>query len=156
MSEGAPAPSPQYDDTLELINAEVTASLARLSDSGSSIDTKATILVGYAAAAATFLATRHAELILAALAYAAFGLAAGFGIWAFAVRLYQDAPEPRQLFSGYHAQPKGRVLAVIAATRVEVFENNARKHARKAQRWWLSVLSLVVGITLMLIALISA
>lgn len=59
--------------------------------------------VGYAAAASSFLATRHAQPVLAALAYAAYGLAAGFGIWAYAVRLYQDVPEPRQLFNGYHA-----------------------------------------------------
>jgi hypothetical protein len=61
MSEATPAQAPLRDDTLELINTEVTASLARLSDSGTSIDTKAAILVGYAAAAASFLATRRAE-----------------------------------------------------------------------------------------------
>jgi hypothetical protein len=156
MSEATHAQAPLQNDTLELINTEVTASLARLSDSGTSIDTKAAILVGYAAAAASFLATRHAEVVLAALAYAAYGLAAGFGIWAYAVRLYQDVPEPRQLFNGYHAQPRAQVLAAMAATRVEAFESNARKHARKARRWWMSILSLAVGVTLMLIALISA
>jgi hypothetical protein len=155
MSEVTPAQLPQHDDTLELINTEVTASLARLSESGSSIDTKAAILVGYAAVAASFLATRHAQPVLAALAYAAYGLTAGFGIWAYAVRLYQDVPDPRQLFNGYHAQPKTQVLAVLAATRVEAFESNARKHASKARRWWLCILSLVVGVILMLFALTS-
>ncbi len=156
MSEVAPAQLPQHDDTLELINTEVTASLARLSDSGSRIDTKATFLVGSATTAATFLATRHAETALAALAYAAYGLAAGFGIWAYAVRLYQDVPEPRHLFNSYYAQPRAQVLAALAATRVEAFESNAHKHASKARRWWMSVLSLAVGVTLMLIALTSA
>lgn len=156
MSEVTPAQLPQHDDTLELINAEVTASLARLFEAGSSIDTKAAILVGYAAVAASFLATRHAQPVLKVLALAAYGLAAGFGIWAYAVRLYQDVPDPRQLFNAYHAQPKTQVLAVLAATRAETFEHNARKHRSKAKRWWMSIISLVVGITLMLIALTSA
>jgi RsiW-degrading membrane proteinase PrsW (M82 family) len=156
MSEVTPAQLPQHDDTLELINTEVTASLARLSDSGSSIDTKAAILVGYVAVAASFLATRHAQPVLAALAYAAYGLSAVFGIWAYAVRLYQDVPDPRQLFNTYYTQPKAQVLAALAATRAEAYETNARKHAGKARRWWICVLSLVVGVVLMLFALTSA
>jgi hypothetical protein len=156
MSDVAPAQLPQYDDTLELINAEVTASLARLSDSGNSIDTKAAILVGYAAVAASFLATRHAQPVLTALAYAAYGLTVGLGIWAYAVRLYQDVPDPRQLFNSYYARPKTQVLAVLAATRVDAYESNARKHASKARRWWMCVLSLLVGVILMLFALTSA
>ncbi len=156
MSEATPAQLPQHEDTLELINSEVTASLARLSDSGSSIDTKAGILVGYAAVAASFLATRHAEPVLKGLAFAAYGLTAGFGIWAYAVRLYEDVPDPRQLFNGYYAQPKTQVLAVMAATRVEAFESNARKHASKARRWWMCAISLVAGVVLMLFALTSA
>jgi len=156
MSEVTPAQLPQHDDTLELINTEVTASLARLSDSGSSIDTKAAILVGYAAVAASFLATRHAQPVLAALACAAYGLSAGFGIWAYAVRLYQDVPDPRQLFNTYYTQPKTQVLAVLAATRAEAYETNARNHVSKARRWWICVLSLVVGVILMLFALTSA
>jgi hypothetical protein len=153
MSEEAPVQVPQHDDTLELINTEVTASLARLSDSGSSIDTKAAILVGYAGVAASFLATRHSQPVLAALAYAAFGLTVAFGIWAYAVRLYQDVPDPRQLFNDYYLQPKARVLAALAATRAEAYESNADKHASKAKRWWLCVLSLIVGIILMILAL---
>ncbi len=146
----------RHAETLELINTEVTASLARQSDAGSSIDTKAVILIGYAGAASSFLTTRHAAPVLAALAYAAYGMAAGFGIWAYAVRLYQDVPEPRQLFNDYHARPKAQVLAALAATRVEAFESNDRKHSRKARRWRISVVSLIVGVTLMLLALTSA
>lgn len=146
---------PQHDETLELINTEVTAGLARLSDSGGSIDTKAAILVGYAGVAAPFLATRHAQPVLAALAYAGFGLTVAFGIWAYAVRLYQDVPDPRQLFDSYYMQPKTQVLAALAATRVEAYESNADKHASKARRWWLCVFSLIVSIMLMILALTS-
>lgn len=146
----------QHAATLELISTEVTASLARQSDAGGSIDTKAILLVGYAGAGSSFLATRHAEPVLAALAFAAYGLAAGFGIWAYAVRLYQDVPEPRYLFNAYLVSPKPQALAALTATRVEAFESNARQHVRKARRWWLSMISLVVALALMLLALTGA
>lgn len=48
--------------------------------------------------------------ILATLAYVAFGLMVAFGIWAHAVRLYQEVPDPRQLSDGYYMQPKAQVL----------------------------------------------
>src|SRR5260370_9814981 len=71
-------PEPQAE-TLDLINSEISASLARQSDSGKNIDTEAVVLVGYAVAAAAFLATRHAQPLLAALAYIAYAAAAPFG-----------------------------------------------------------------------------
>src|SRR5258708_10562218 len=72
MSEVTPKePEPQAE-TLDLINSEISASLARQSDSGKNIDTKAVVLVGYAVAAAAFLATRHAQPVLAPLAYIAY------------------------------------------------------------------------------------
>jgi len=143
----------RHAETLELINTEVTASLERQFESGAQIDNKAIILVGYAAVASSFLATRHAQPVLGGLAYAAYGMAAGFVIWAYAVRLYQDVPESRRLFNSYLTHPKAQVLATLAASRVEAFENNARKQSRKASRWWMSVLSLTIGLILMILAL---
>jgi hypothetical protein len=96
MNEAAPDQLERHAETLELINTEVTASLARQFSSAQSIDTKAITVVGYAGAAAAFLATRHAEAILAAFAYVAYGLSAVFGMWAFALRTYTDVP-PRGL-----------------------------------------------------------
>lgn len=155
MNDVTPWDLQSYTQTLEVINTEITASLTRQSDAGAKIDTKAGLLVGYAVVASSFLATRHAQPVLAALAYAAYALAAAFGIWAYAVRMYQDVPEPRQLFNSYLARSKAQTLAALAATRVEVFESNEQKHARKARRWWLSVACLVVGVTSMLFALTS-
>ncbi len=146
----------QHAATLDLINAEIAASLARQYDAGASIDNKAAILVGYATAASSFLATRHTQPVLAGLAYACFALAAGFGLWAYAIRLYQDVPDPRQLFTEYLVSPKALALAAIAATRVQAFESNARLHASKAQRWQVSVGSLVVGVVLMLLSMTGA
>jgi len=67
-------------DALELINSEITASLARQAGSGQRLDTKAVLLVRYAGAAASFLATRHVQPILAALVYAPYGLCVTTGI----------------------------------------------------------------------------
>lgn len=143
-------------DTLELINAEITSSLARQVASGASIDTKAVILVGYAGAASSFLATRHSQPVLATLAYVAYAAAGGFGIWAYAIRMYQDVPSPRRLFDGYLTRPKPETLAALAATRVAAFENNASKYSQKAQYWLISLLSLAVGTIAMILALTSA
>lgn len=152
----APRQSELSADTLELINTEITASLGRQVDSGTSIDTKSIVLVGYAGAAASFLATRHAQPVLAGLAYLAYAIAVGLGIWAYAVRLYLDVPTPRHLFYDYLARSKAETLAALAATRVEVFESNASKYARKANRWLISLISLVLGTTAMLLSLTSA
>ena len=80
MSEISPEQLQEHAETVDLVNTEVAASLTRQYDAGASIDTKAAILVGYTAAASSFLATRQAQPVLAGLAYAAYGLAAGFGL----------------------------------------------------------------------------
>jgi multidrug transporter EmrE-like cation transporter len=142
--------------TLELINAEITASIARQASSGRNLDTKAVLLIGYAGAAASFLATRSSQHVLAAVAYAAYAAAAGTGIWSAAVRVYQDVPEPRRLFTEYLARSRAETLAALAATRVDAFESNSRKQARKATGWWISLGCLAVGMILMILAVSSA
>ena len=149
-----PRPSRKPDaQTMELINAEIAASLARQSDSGARIDTKAIVVVGYAAAAASFLVTRLAQPVLAGLAYASYAAAASFGIWSYAVRSYEDVPTPRNLFGAYWERDRVDVLAALAAARVPAFENNAAKHDRKARLWLLSLLTLLTGVILMLCSL---
>jgi hypothetical protein len=140
---------------LELINSEITISMARQADAGKQLDTKAVFLVGYAGAASSFLATRHAQPVLAAVAYVAYAACAVAGIWAYAVRLYQDVPAPSRLFNEYLLRSKAQTLAALAATRADVFESNARKHARKVRRWWTSLGSLAVGMTFMILALVG-
>lgn len=155
MSQMTPEQLDHQADALQLINSEITASLARQAGSGQRLDTKAVLLVGYAGAAASFLATRHAQPILAGLAYAAYAACVATGIWAYAVRVYQDVPEPRQLFTAYLHKSKAQTLAALAATKVGAFEKNSPKHARKALRWWISLACLIIGMTLMLLALTS-
>lgn len=154
-SRAAPAQLDGQDVTLELINSEITASLARQAGASQRLDTKAVLIVGYAGFAASFMATQHPRLVLAAVAYGAYAAAAGLGIWAYAVRIYQDVPEPRRLLTGYLSKPRAQVLAVLAATRVTAFEANARKHTRKVRLWWISLSCLGIGTTLMIAALAS-
>jgi hypothetical protein len=140
-------------DTLELINTELADRLVRQAEAGAKIDTKAALLVGYVAAASSFLATRHAQPLLTGLALAAYAVAAGAGIGAYAVGKYQDVPDPRHLFNKYVHGSKSTALAALAARRVGAFENNAPKHRRKAVLWWWSVAALLIGAVLMFAAL---
>lgn len=156
MNERKPEDLSRQAETLELINNEVTARLAAQFDSAAKIDTKAGVLVGYAGAAASFLATRHAQPVIAALAYVAFGTAVGFGIWAYAVRVYGDVPKPRRLFTGYRARAKAEVLAALAATRVKAIESNGAELDLKVKRWWISLGTLTVGMALMISAIVGA
>jgi len=102
MSEITPEERKLEDrlETLDLINTEVTATLTQLAEGSAKLETKAMTLVGYAGALSAFLATRHPQPALAALAYLAYAVAAGFGIMAFmagpGLRMV-GAPEPRTL-----------------------------------------------------------
>ena len=99
-----------------------------------------------------FLATQHPQLILAALAYAAYVAALSLSVFAYSVGSYRDVPDPRRLLNGYTVQPKAVVLAALAAERVKAFEANARRHAQRALLWRLSLGFLAVGATLMVVS----
>jgi hypothetical protein len=156
VNERKPEDLDRQSETLELINNEVTAILAAQYDSAARIDTKAAILVGYAGAAASFLATRHSRPVIAALAYVAFGAAVGFGIWAYGVYFFEIVPKPRALFNRYRKRTKAEALAALAATRVKVIESNAGKIDQKVKRWWISLGLLTVGMVLMISAIAGA
>jgi len=81
-------------------------------------------------------------------------VAAGFGIGAFAVRMSTIVPNPRSLFEDYAGEAKARTLASLAATRVQAFESNDSKHKKKARRWWISLVFLAAGMTLMLASIV--
>jgi hypothetical protein len=143
-------------DTLDLINTEVTASLASLSDTGARVDTKAIVLVGYAGAAATFLATWHANTnhILAILAYIAYGAAAACGIGVFAVSTFMIVPDPQELVEGYGKQPKAKTLLSLVATKAQAFKINVSRNTKKVQLWRASLIALACGMPLMLVSII--
>ena len=145
----------KHAENLEVINTEISASLARQSASGDRIDSKSVFLVGYAGAASSFLATRHLQQpLLAGLAFAAFAAAAVLGILAYAVRLHLDVPEPRVLLTKYVTESRTQTLAALAASRVMAFEANSAGHRAKRALWWLSLCSIATGMVLMILSLI--
>lgn len=141
-----------HRDTLVLLNDELTARLSRQDASGARIDTKATVIMGFAAAAAQFLATQQANVVLAVLAYSFYTLSFVSGLLTLAVARYEDTG-PRPMVDYYATEPEPRVLATLVATRVRMFEANARKHRRKAVLWWHSAATLAIGLTLSVIGM---
>lgn len=135
-------------DSLEVITEELRARLERQNSSGSRVETKATAIAGFAAVAGQFLATRDANPILAGLAFTAYLISFGAGVWALAVIKYEDVPDPRRLVDEYASKGKAETLAGLAATRVGAFERNAKRHDRKVRWWWVSLAALAVGLVL--------
>ncbi len=140
-------------ETLAFINSELVGRLDRQSDSLAKIDNKAVLVVGYALAAASFLATRHAQPVLASLAYAVYAAAAGCGIATLALRNYPDI-DCRWLVNGYAERSRAAILAALAANRVEDFEFKKCRMKAKARGWWVSVAALVIGTILMVTAIL--
>ncbi|MGO8956053.1 MAG: hypothetical protein ACLQFR_01555 [Streptosporangiaceae bacterium] len=154
MGQITPQVLEEHAATLELINSELSASLARQASVSHRLDAKATLLVGYAGAVSSFLAAQHhRQPVLAGLAFAAFAAAAGSGIAASAVRRHQDVPAPRTLLTKYVTRSRAQALAALAATRVEVFESNARGNTSKTRWWRISLGCIAIGMTLMIFAL---
>jgi hypothetical protein len=95
-------------ETLKLILEELDAKVTRQIDSTKGIDAKAGILAGFAATAATFLAGRDVQPVLATAAHAAYGVAFVFALTALAVTAYKDVPDARVLVNEYAREPKLR------------------------------------------------
>jgi hypothetical protein len=120
-------------ETLALISTEIAALLDRQSGALDKIDNKAVAMIGYALTAATFLATRHAQPVLAIIAYLAFITALAFGIAAMAVRKYDDL-DPRSLLR-YAKSGAVQTRARLAVNQVQTFESNMEKQNKKADHW---------------------
>ncbi|WP_405462949.1 hypothetical protein OG783_33315 [Streptomyces jietaisiensis] len=156
-----PAPPPamtpqelqQQEQTLELINSELAARLARQAESGAKVDTKAIFLVGFAATAAQFLATRNFEPFTGTAAFTAYAVAIGFGIAVFNLAAYEDL-KPRETLDTYARASKGAVLGALAGTRVGFFEKNNHLHERKTKRWTVALAAVAAGICLSTVSLV--
>lgn len=143
-------------ETLDLINAEVTASLTQQADASAKLETKALTLVGYVGVLSAFLATRNAQPVAAGCAYLAYAIAAGLDIAAFMLgpelRL---AASPGKLFDGFLQRSKIETLEALVTTRVKAFDYNQIKLERKARFAQISLIFLVGGVLLMAVAIIE-
>lgn len=75
------------------------------------------------------------------------------GVLSIRVTEYEDLA-PKRMVQDNVGSPKSQVLAALAATRVTIFENNQRRHDRKARYWTISLWSLVVGLGLSTVVLL--
>lgn len=141
-------------ETLKLILDELTARVTRQIDGSKSIDTKAGILAGFAATAATFLAPRHVQPVLAGAAYAGYAVAFVFALAALAVTTYKDVPDARVLVNEYALEPKIKALRDLVVERTKALEANADKQAKKARRWWTAAVALGVGVVFSVLAVL--
>ncbi|MFJ3481505.1 hypothetical protein [Streptomyces microflavus] len=156
-----PAPPPpmtpqelqEQEVTLEVINSELAARLARQAESGAKVDTKAIFLVGFAATAVQFLATRNFELFTGIAAFTAYAIAIGFGIAVFNLASYEDL-KPRETLETYARATKGATLGALAGTRVGFFEKNDQLHQRKTKRWTVALTAVASGILLSTVSLV--
>lgn len=155
MPEPAPTPEKPDLDNLRLIHAEVSARLDRLGDFTSTLDTKASTLLGFVLAVSTFLAAQPGIGWLKVLSFAALGVSGVFGMMAMTVRRFKDAPEPEPLWEHMRARTEAATLAVITSAKLIVFKDNARVHERKADFWRLALaaLTLAMGLTVTTLAI---
>ncbi|WP_262062925.1 hypothetical protein [Streptomyces sp. STR69] len=141
------------EPTLELINSELASRLARQTESGAKVETKAVFLVGFAATAAQFLASRGFEPFTGAAAFGAYACAVVFGVSIFNLAEYEDI-KPREVLENHGRSSKGAALVALAATRVGMFEKNALVHTRKTKRWTVSLTALAVGVCLSTVSIL--
>ena len=150
-------PNPSVEgqsDTWELINGELTSRLARQDQSSSRIETKATLVVGFAATATQFLATQHpSNAVLASTAFVAYAASFFSGLGAIMISRYREI-EPRALLDNYAARTKAEVIGRLASVRVLAYEHNAARLRRKAILWWVSLVFLAAGLTLSAVAIV--
>ncbi|MFH9016678.1 hypothetical protein ACH4C6_36095 [Streptomyces sp. NPDC017943] len=66
---------------------------------------------------------------------------------------YKDL-EPRHLVVSYVRLPKELALIRLASSRASLFEENERRHQKKARYWWVSLGALIVGLGLSTVALL--
>lgn len=141
-------------ETLKLILDELTARFTRQIDASKGIDTKAGVVAGFAVTAATFLAGRHVQPVLAGVAYAGFAVAFVFAVAALRVTTYKDVPDAAALVNEYARQPKLNALRDLVVERAKAIKHNGDKQEKKATQWWIAVVSLAVGVVLSVLAVV--
>lgn len=150
-------PTPDDDgdsETLKLILDELTARFTRQIDASKGIDTKAGVVAGFAVTAATFLAGRPVQPVLAGAAYAGFVVAFVFAVAALRVTTYKDVPDAAALVNEYARQPKLNALRDLVVERAKAIKYNGDKQEKKATQWWIAMVSLAVGVVLSVLAVV--
>ncbi len=151
MADNQPVPSDP--GTLELAEQVVRDRLQAQRTAIERIETKATVLLGFAAAAVQFVLRSEASgpWLVAGLIFYGLSLLAGLA----AIGLYEHRypPEPGRLVQAYLDLPKAHVLDVLVRSRADAFYENGRHMRRKRIAWQATLVFLVLAVLLSGIAL---
>lgn len=132
---------PLREDTLELANHLLEERLASQKAGIERIETKATLLMGFAVVGAQFV-VREARGGWTAAAVISYLLALAFGVIAIALYEHDEPPRPSRLVEAYLGQPRASLLDVLVRTREAAFYTNQR-HALRKRRAWIATLGFV-------------
>lgn len=143
MDLGAADNDEQREATYRFLNAEISAQHQMLMEEARGLDTKATLVAGFAAAGVSFLlATRRHTIWWLALAgyLAALALALG-ALWP---RRW-DGLDPVALQDELSEASPVFVVGVVAGTKVTIYQRNFNQARLKAILWTASVAFLAAG-----------
>jgi hypothetical protein len=124
----------------------------------SRVETKATVVIGFAVTAAQFLATRHPfnspwSTLFGLTALLCYVAAFACGIWTLRVKKFKDLSA-----TGLRAlaeQTQDEVLRQLIGTRRKNYEDNKRSADRKARGWWWSSGLLAAGLLLSIACIVQ-
>jgi len=139
--------------TSRLIHDEISERAKRLDASTARIDTKATALLGFTLALATFLAAQKVSMYWKIPAFVAFAVAAYYGVHSMMPRKFSDAPEPRPLQRDVGRRTELAALLLLTEAKINSFEQNRETHKGKVKCWRRSLVALTVAIILSVLAL---
>jgi hypothetical protein len=142
-----------YAETLELINVELAERQARQAAAAAAVEARSLVVVGFAAAAAQFLATRDGQPLLQRAAFAAYAVSALAGLAGLAVRPARSQPTAEALLDGYPREPRDESLARLAAARVAALQESSARQQRRIRCWWVAVGALAVATVLSIVAI---
>lgn len=146
----------EHAETLELINAELGQRQAGVTAAATAVQARSVLLIGFAAAAAQFLATRAGAPGLQRAAFAGYAVSAACGVAALAVRPAAAAPAADVLVEDLAHQSRAEALARLAAARVALLRADTGRQRRRTGLWWAAVASLAVATVLAIVAIRQA
>lgn len=129
---------------MTLINDEITARLGRQSQAASSLDTKATLLVGFSVTAIPLLLGSDLNWWFGVPALIAFGAALVFGLLVVRPRKFEDPPNPSGV-AGDYREPVRKILGTLITMRVDAFEKNKAINDDKNCKWESALVALLVA-----------
>lgn len=139
--------------TLELANDLVRERLEAQRTAIERIETKATLLLGFAAVGVQLLVTsggRSGWMLAALIAFAGVFIA---GVAAIALYEHRFPPDPGRLVAGYLHLPRAHVLDVVVRTRAEAFYRNTAHLRFKRKTWFATLVLLAVAVVLSAVAI---